>query len=155
MGGVPMSHHAMQDDFSSDIQGLIEKYCTAGDNNVDKVERMQSALKDVQGLVIKGIDRALNRGADLESLVSKSDELSRSSIKFENVSRKFAKDGYMKDVRVVDSAGQLQIVPLKLCASSLLFLQIRTTLTVCAVLMLVFYALVAHACGGFTMPTCQ
>ena len=47
----------MQDDFSPHIQAMIERYCATGINNVDKVERMQSALDDVQGLVMKGIDK--------------------------------------------------------------------------------------------------
>ena len=50
-------------------------------------------------LVLQGINRALGRGEILESLITKSDELSRSSQRFEHEAHKFNKDSYFTDVR--------------------------------------------------------
>ncbi len=41
-------HHAMQDDFGPRIEQLIDRYCASGDQNMDKVERIQSVLNEVQ-----------------------------------------------------------------------------------------------------------
>ena len=46
-------HHSLQEEFAAIIESLIVKFCATGDNNQDKVERMENALKDVQGIVVE------------------------------------------------------------------------------------------------------
>ena len=77
------------EDFSLEHPGLFNKIVSYQDpENVDKVLAINNALDETKKIILKNIDKVLARGNDINILVKKSNDLSKSSKKFYKAAKK-------------------------------------------------------------------
>mmetsp|Transcript_25442 Transcript_25442/g.28264 ORF Transcript_25442/g.28264 Transcript_25442/m.28264 type:complete len:220 (-) Transcript_25442:228-887(-) len=116
---------AFNADFQRVLQQQMDKYNT---QKSDKLSQVQDEISLVKDVVIKNIDKVLERGERIELLVDKTEALDQHAFKFKKQSRNLKRAMWRKKIK----------------------LMIIITLFVIAVI----YIILASACGGPALPDC-
>merc|ERR1719190_206006 len=69
-----------------DIQALFTKFQDPAE--ADKLTKIEKELDDVKGVVMQSMDDLLKRGEQLDSLIEKTDKLSKGSKEFRRMAEK-------------------------------------------------------------------
>jgi len=75
---------AMNDTFSRVIRDRIEFF--SNDRNADKISKVKGEIEDAKTIMVKNIDKVLERGEKIEMLVSKTEDLNQQSQTFKKKS---------------------------------------------------------------------
>jgi len=70
----------MKDTFSRVLKEQMERF--SEDPSVDKITRVRGEIDEVKGVMIQNIDKVLERGDRIESLVQKTEDLDRNTYEF-------------------------------------------------------------------------
>jgi len=97
-----------------------------GDEKLHKAKKDMTVIKDV---TIDNVQKALNRGEDLEQIAKKSDQLATDSGKFRQKSKELKRKMWIQ--------------------------YLKMTLLVVVVVVALIYIILALACGGFNLPSCR
>jgi len=116
---------AFNADFQRVLQTQMDKYNVARDDKVAKVREEINAVKDV---MIKNIDKVLERGEKIELLVDKTEVLDQHAFKFKKQAKNLKNSMWWKNAKL-------------------------WVLVIVIVLILIFVIL-ASACGGIKLPKC-
>lgn len=116
---------AFNADFQRVLQQQMEKYNSAKNDKLSKVREELSVVKDV---MIKNIDKVLERGEKIELLVDKTEALDQHAFKFKKQSRSLKRAMWWKNIKL--------------------------TLLILVILVLIIYIILVIACGGFDLPSC-
>jgi len=116
---------AFQADFSRVMQQLMDKYNSA---KTDKVAKVQQEINQVKEVMIKNIDKVLERGEKIELLVDRTEELDAHAFKFKKASKTLKRAMWWKNVKLV--------------------------VVIIFVLIVIIYIILAASCGGMSLPNC-
>ena len=118
---------ALNADFAPTLERQLTFYNS--DPSSDDLQRVQTQLEAVKGVMVENVEKVLERGEKFELLVDKTDRLARQAFRFESSSRELKSAMFWRKVKMY----------------SIYF-------GVAAVLGLI---LVSWACGGVTAPSCR
>jgi len=116
---------AFNADFQRVLQQHMEKFNSQKNDRIAKVQEEISQVKDV---MIKNIDKVLERGEKIELLVDKTEVLDQHAFKFKKASTKLKRAMWWKNAKL--------------------------TILIILVLLGVIYFILALACGGASLPGC-
>ncbi|CAB1324885.1 unnamed protein product [Coregonus sp. 'balchen'] len=94
----------------------------------DRLTETQMQVDDLKGIMVRNIDLVAQRGEKLELLIDKTENLVGSSVSFKTTSRNLARAMCMKNLKL--------------------------TVIVVVVSLVVLYVVVSAACGGLSWPNC-
>lgn len=118
---------ALNADFAPTLERQLQFYNS--DPSSDDLQRVQSQLDAVKGVMVENVERVLERGEKFELLVDKTDRLARQAFCFESSSRELRSAMFWRKVKMyacyVGAAGAVGAV------------------------------LAAWFCGGVTAPSCR
>jgi vesicle-associated membrane protein 7 len=89
---------SLNSDFQRVLQQQMERYNNMKTDKVQKVKEEISAVKDV---MIKNIDKVLERGEKIELLVGKTEVLDQHAVKFKKQSRQLKNSMWWKNVKLI------------------------------------------------------
>ncbi|GAA6095096.1 vesicle-associated membrane protein 7 [Tachysurus ichikawai] len=95
----------------------------------DRLTETQMQVDDLRGIMVRNIDLVAQRGEKLELLIDKTENLVDSSVTFKTTSRNLARAMCMKNLKM--------------------------TIIIVIVSLVVLYIIVTAACGGVTWPNCR
>jgi len=116
---------AFNADFQRVLQQEMDRFNSSKD---DKVARVRDELTQVKDVMIKNIDKVLERGEKIELLVDKTEMLDQHAFKFKKQSTKLKRSMWWKNIKLL--------------------------VLLAIILTLIIYAILASACGGFKLPKC-
>jgi vesicle-associated membrane protein 7 len=116
---------AFNADFQRVLQQQMDRYNSA---KTDKIAKVREEINQVKDVMIKNIDKVLERGEKIELLVDKTEVLDQHAFKFKKTSKKLARAMWWKYVKF--------------------------TLILVVILAIVIYIILAAACGGADLPDC-
>jgi len=117
---------AFNADFQRVLQQQMDRYNSA---KTDKIAKVREEINQVKDVMIKNIDKVLERGEKIELLVDKTEVLDQHAFKFKKTSKKLARAMWWKYVKF--------------------------TLILVVILAIVIYIILAAACGGADLPSCK
>lgn len=88
--------------FHPTLQGLVQKY-----SQVDALERAQQDVAQVRTIMSQNIEKVLNRGERIDSLVDRTESLQQQSLAFRSSTRNIAKEMWWKDMKVKIVGGSI------------------------------------------------
>jgi len=103
----------------------MDRYNSA---KTDKIAKVREEINQVKDVMIKNIDKVLERGEKIELLVDKTEVLDQHAFKFKKTSKKLARAMWWKYVKF--------------------------TVILVIILAIVIYIICAAACGGADLPDC-
>ncbi|XP_076944995.1 vesicle-associated membrane protein 711-like [Bidens hawaiensis] len=118
--------YGMNDEFSRVLSQQMEYY--SNDPNADRMNRLKDEMSQVRNVMIQNIDKVLERGDRLESLVDKTANMQSNTFRFKKQSRRFRNTMWWQNVKLMIGFGCL--------------------------ILLVIYLVVAFVCGGPALPGC-
>jgi len=118
--------YGMNTDFASLLASEMKRYSEARD--LDAISRVQNDLQDVKNIMVKNIDNITARGEHLELLVNKAENLNAASVSFRKTSRNVASAMYWRNIKF--------------------------SIIVAAVCLLVLYIIISISCGGLLWGNC-
>jgi len=116
---------AFNADFQRVLQQQMEKYNSAKNDKIAKVKEEITQVKDV---MIKNIDKVLERGEKIELLVDKTEVLDQHAFKFKKQSRGLKRAMWWKNVKLM--------------------------IVIFIFIVAIIYIILAAACGGLDLPKC-
>ncbi|KAL8255922.1 hypothetical protein R6Q59_030989 [Mikania micrantha] len=116
----------MNDEFSRVLSQQMEYY--SDDPNADRMNRLKGEMSQVRSVMIQNIDKVLERGDRLESLVDKTANMQNNTFRFRKQSRRFRNTMWWQNVKLMVAFGFL--------------------------LLLIVYIVVAFVCHGPSLPAC-
>uniref|UniRef100_A0A6Q2YM06 Vesicle-associated membrane protein 7 n=2 Tax=Protacanthopterygii TaxID=41705 RepID=A0A6Q2YM06_ESOLU len=117
--------YAMNSEFSSTLMVQMKHHSSPP---TDRLTEAQLQVDDLKGIMVRNIDLVAQRGEKLELLIDKTENLVDSSVSFKTTSRNLARAMCMKNLKL--------------------------TVIVVTVSLVVLYIIVSAACGGLTWPNC-
>jgi len=117
---------AFNADFQRVLQQLMDKF---NSEKNDKIARVREDLDAVKDVMIKNIDKVLERGEKIELLVDKTEILDQHAFKFKKQSRSLKRELCWKNAKLV--------------------------LLILLILAVVIYIILAASCGGLDLPKCH
>jgi vesicle-associated membrane protein 7 len=118
--------YAMNDEFSRVLSQQMEYY--SNDPNADRINRLKGEMSQVRNVMIENIDKVLDRGDRLELLVDKTANFQGNTFRFKKQARRFRSTVWWRNVKLT---------------VALIFL-----------LLVVVYVVLAFVCHGLALPTC-
>jgi vesicle-associated membrane protein 7 len=119
--------YALNAECSPILRQFIEKY---NDNKTDeKMSKIREDLSTVKDTMIKNIDRVLERGEKIELLVEKVEQMDNHALKFEKKSKEVKRRFQWKNIRL--------------------------TLFIVVLILVIAYVLLMVFCHGATIPSCR
>lgn len=118
--------YAMNSEFSSVLSAQLRHH--SENKAVDRVVETQAQVDELKGIMVRNIDLVAQRGERLELLIDKTENLVDSSVTFKTTSRNLARAMCMKNLKL--------------------------TIIVAVVAIVIIYIIVTAACGGLTWPNC-
>ncbi|KVH90265.1 vesicle-associated membrane protein 711-like [Cynara cardunculus var. scolymus] len=118
--------YGMNDEFSRVLSQQMEYY--SNDPNADRMNRLKGEMSQVRNVMIQNIDKVLERGDRLESLVDKTANMQTNTFRFKKQTRRFRNTMWWKNVKLM---------------VALVFL-----------LLVIVYIILVFMCHGFALPTC-
>ncbi|KAL4179844.1 hypothetical protein AMTRI_Chr13g89280 [Amborella trichopoda] len=119
--------YGMNDEFSRVLSQQIEYY--SNDPNADRINRIRGEMSQVRNVMIENIDKVLERGDRLELLVDKTTNMQGNTIRFRKQARRFKNTVWWRNVKL--------------------------TVALIALLLIVIYVVLVFVCHGFTLPSCR
>ena len=122
--------YAMDNDFSRILAAQMQKYSrpVMEEPEASKVDQVRDQLDELKGIMVKNIDSLTQRGENLNLLIDKTEDLSSSSVTFKKTSTNLARKLFWKNVKL--------------------------TVILIIVAVIVIYIIVTASCGGFAWPKC-
>nr|XP_039261610.1 vesicle-associated membrane protein 7-like [Styela clava] len=122
--------YAMDNEFSRELWSHMQKYSkpVVESPEISKVKQVNDQLDELKGIMVKNIDSITERGENLNLLVDKTEDLSQSSVTFKKQSTNLARKLFWKNVKI--------------------------TIVLIVVAIIVIYFLVSAGCGGLSWPKC-
>jgi len=117
---------AFNADFQRVLQQQMDRYNSTKD---DKVARVREEISQVKDVMIKNIDKVLERGEKIELLVDKTEVLDQHAFKFKKQSKALKRSMWWKNAKL------MVIIVIFLIA--------------------IIYIILASACGGMNLPKCH
>uniref|UniRef100_A0A8C7H6D7 AP-3 complex subunit delta-1 n=2 Tax=Oncorhynchus TaxID=8016 RepID=A0A8C7H6D7_ONCKI len=117
--------YAMNSEFSSTLMAQMKHHSSPPS---DRLAETQMQVDDLKGIMVRNIDLVAQRGEKLELLIDKTENLVGSSVSFKTTSRNLARAMCMKNLKL--------------------------TVVVVVVSLVVLYVVVSAACGGLSWPNC-
>uniref|UniRef100_A0A6B2LEZ5 V-SNARE coiled-coil homology domain-containing protein n=1 Tax=Arcella intermedia TaxID=1963864 RepID=A0A6B2LEZ5_9EUKA len=124
--GKTASPNEMQYDFSRILQTQMEYY--SKNENADKIMQLRKDLDDVQKIMVKNIDKVLERGQKIELLVEQTEQLTSSSFQFKKKSTELKRVMWWKNAKLM--------------------------VIIVVFIIILIYVIVAVACGGPLLDKC-
>ncbi|GCC24374.1 hypothetical protein chiPu_0002774 [Chiloscyllium punctatum] len=118
--------YAMNSEFSSVLAAQMKHL--SENKKSDRVLETQAQVDELKGIMVRNIDLVAQRGEKLELLIDKTENLVDSSVTFKTTSRNLARAMCMKNLKL--------------------------TIIIAIVAIVVVYIIVSAACGGLSWPTC-
>ncbi|MED6235402.1 Vesicle-associated membrane protein [Ataeniobius toweri] len=118
--------YAMNSEFSSTLAAQMKHH--SDPRGSDRVTETQMQVDDLKGIMVRDIDLVAQRGEKLELLIDKTENLVDSSVTFKTTSRNLARAMCMKNLKL--------------------------TVVVVLVSLVVLYIIVSAACGGLSWQSC-
>ncbi|XP_062333057.1 vesicle-associated membrane protein 7 isoform X2 [Osmerus eperlanus] len=118
--------YAMNSEFSSTLAAQMKHHSDS--RGSDRVTETQMQVDDLKGIMVRNIDLVAQRGEKLELLIDKTENLVDSSVTFKTTSRNLARAMCMKNLKL--------------------------TVIVVLVCLVLLYIIVSAACGGLSWPSC-
>lgn len=115
-----------QSDFQHTLSSVMERWNEAKD---DKLATIRSDLSAVKDVMIKNIDKVLERGEKIELLVEKSEIMESHAIRFKTEARTLKNRMWWKNIKV--------------------------WIVLILLLLVIFFVILASACGGPKLPKCS
>ncbi|EMP27325.1 Vesicle-associated membrane protein 7 [Chelonia mydas] len=109
------------------IVHLLQKHHSEN-KGTDQMVETQAQVDELKGIMVRNIDLVAQRGEKLELLIDKTENLVDSSVTFKTTSRNLARAMCMKNLKL--------------------------TIIITVVSIVVIYIIVSAACGGLTWPSC-
>nr|GEV26637.1 vesicle-associated membrane protein 711 [Tanacetum cinerariifolium] len=118
--------YGMNDEFSRVLSQQMDYY--SNDPNADRMNRLKGEMSQVRNVMIQNIDKVLERGDRLESLVDKTANMQTNTLRFKKQSRRFRNTMWWRNVKLMVILG--------------------------FALLGILYVVLAFACQGFSLPSC-
>jgi len=118
--------YAMNEDFSKIMKSVMEYYSL--NPNADKISRLKGDVDEVKSVMVQNIEKVLERGERIELLVDKTTELSQSAFKFKKQSTALKRSMWFKNIKL--------------------------TLLIIFIVLIIAYAIIAIVCGGLAFQGC-
>ncbi|KAI3982132.1 hypothetical protein MKX01_019038 [Papaver californicum] len=118
--------YAMNDEFSRVLNQQMEYY--SNDPNADRINRLKGEMSQVRNVMIENIDKVLERGDRLELLVDKTANMQGNTFRFRKQTRRFR--------------------------STLWWRNVKLTIALIILILVVIYVILAFVCQGVTLPSC-
>ncbi|KAI3970251.1 hypothetical protein MKX01_023898 [Papaver californicum] len=118
--------YAMNDEFSRVLNQQMEYY--SNDPNADRINRLKGEMSQVRNVMIENIDKVLERGDRLELLVDKTANMQGNTFRFRKQTRRFR--------------------------STLWWRNVKLTIALIILILVVIYVILAFVCHGVTLPSC-
>ncbi|XP_076917012.1 vesicle-associated membrane protein 711-like [Bidens hawaiensis] len=118
--------YGMNDEFSRVLTQQMEYY--SNDPNADRINRLKSEMGQVRTVMIENIDKVLDRGDRLELLVDKTSNMQTNTLRFRKQTRRFRSTVWWRNVKL--------------------------TIAIILLILVIAYAVLAFVCHGLTLPTC-
>ncbi|KAJ0605416.1 putative Longin domain, v-SNARE, coiled-coil domain-containing protein [Helianthus annuus] len=91
--------YGMNDEFSRVLSQQMEYY--SNDPNADRMNRLKGEMSQVRNVMIQNIDKVLERGDRLESLVDKTATMQNNTFRFKKQSRRFRNTMWWQNVKLM------------------------------------------------------
>ncbi|XP_001631076.2 vesicle-associated membrane protein 7 [Nematostella vectensis] len=118
---------AMNSEFSRVLSAEMKHYSDSREEG-SSIAKVQVELDEIRGIMVKNIDSIASRGERLELLIDKAEDLNSSSLTFKKTSRGLARAMWWKNVKI--------------------------TLILIAISIVVIYFIVSAACNGLDWGGC-
>ncbi|XP_014508147.1 vesicle-associated membrane protein 711 [Vigna radiata var. radiata] len=118
--------YAMNDEFSRILSQQMDYY--SNDPNADRLNRLKGEMTQVRTVMVDNIEKVLERGGRLELLVEKTSAMNNNSIRFRKHSRRYKNNLWWSNVRL--------------------------TLALIIVFIVVSYVILAFLCRGPLLTNC-
>uniref|UniRef100_A0A2P2K6Y2 Uncharacterized protein MANES_03G013400 n=1 Tax=Rhizophora mucronata TaxID=61149 RepID=A0A2P2K6Y2_RHIMU len=118
--------YAMNDEFSRVLTQQMEYY--SSDPNADRINRLKGEMSQVRNVMIENIDKVLERGDRLELLVDKTANMQGNTFRFRKQARRLRSTVWWRNVKL--------------------------TIALIILLLVIVYVVLAFVCHGLTLPTC-
>ncbi|CAI5793710.1 vesicle-associated membrane protein 7 [Podarcis lilfordi] len=118
--------YAMNSEFSSVLAAQLKYH--SENKGPDQVAETQAQVDELKGIMVRNIDLVAQRGEKLELLIDKTENLVDSSVTFKTTSRNLARAMCMKNLKL--------------------------TIIITIVSIVIIYIIVSAACGGLSWPNC-
>ncbi|KAF8009050.1 hypothetical protein BT93_J0132 [Corymbia citriodora subsp. variegata] len=118
--------YAMNDEFSRVLSQQMEYY--SNDPNADRINRLKGEMSQVRNVMIENIDKVLERGDRLELLVDKAANMQGNTFRFRKQTRRFRSNLWWRNVKL--------------------------TVALVIVLLVIAYVVLAFVCHGLALPSC-
>uniref|UniRef100_H2ZCI1 Vesicle-associated membrane protein 7 n=1 Tax=Ciona savignyi TaxID=51511 RepID=H2ZCI1_CIOSA len=119
--------YAMDTDFARVMMVQMKRF-SRNEEAENKMDEVQGQLDDLKGIMVKNIDSIASRGENLNLLVDKTEDLSESAVTFKKQSTSLRRKLWWKNVKI--------------------------TVILAIVGILVLYFLISAGCGGLNWPRC-
>ncbi|KAJ6924794.1 vesicle-associated membrane protein 711-like [Populus alba x Populus x berolinensis] len=106
----------------------FSRYYT-NDPNADRINRLKGEMSQVRNVMIENIDKVLERGDRLELLVDKTANMQGNTFRFRKQARRFSSAVWWRNVKL--------------------------TVALIILLLVIIYVVLAFVCHGVTLPTCR
>eukprot|EP00298_Acanthocystis_sp_HF-20_P000278 c10339_g1_i1.p1 GENE.c10339_g1_i1~~c10339_g1_i1.p1 ORF type:complete len:225 (-),score=53.32 c10339_g1_i1:113-766(-) len=90
--------YGMNDDFSKVLRSRMDFY--SNDPSADKVNQVREEIGEVKNIMVKNIEKVLDRGEKIELLVDKSENLNKQSKTFKQQSTKLKTSMWWKNMKL-------------------------------------------------------
>jgi len=117
---------AFNADFQRVLQAQMDRFNQVRD---DRIVKVQNEIEAVKNVMIKNIDKVLERGEKIELLVDKTEVLDQHAFKFKKQARILKNTMWWKNAKLM--------------------------VIVAIVVILIIYFILVGACGGFNLPKCH
>ncbi|CAN0888111.1 Vesicle-associated membrane protein 713 [Linum grandiflorum] len=118
--------YGMNDEFSRVLNQQMDYF--SSDPNADRMNRLKGEMNQVRNVMIENIDKVLERGDRLELLVDKTANMQGNTFRFRKQTRRFRTAVWWRNVKL--------------------------TIALIILLLVVIYVVLAFVCHGLTLPTC-
>ncbi|CAI8586700.1 unnamed protein product [Vicia faba] len=118
--------YGMNDEFSRVLSQEMEYF--SSDPNADRINRLKGEMSQVRNVMIENIDKVLDRGDRLELLVDKAANMQGNTFRFRKQARRFRSNVWWRNVKL--------------------------TIALIVVLLLIAYGVLAYVCHGPALPAC-
>ncbi|KAK7347096.1 hypothetical protein VNO80_21623 [Phaseolus coccineus] len=90
--------YAMNDEFSRILSQQMDYY--SNDPNADRLNRLKGEMTQVRTVMVDNIEKVLERGGRLELLVEKTSAMNNNSIRFKRQSRRYKNNLWWSNIRL-------------------------------------------------------
>lgn len=118
--------YGMNDEFSRVLSQQMEYY--SNDPNADRINRLKGEMGQVRTVMLENIDKVLDRGDRLELLVDKTATMQNNTMRFRKQTRRFRSSVWWRNVKL--------------------------TIALILLILVIIYVALAFVCHGITLPTC-